>query len=240
MIAELQAELARRSDPDRRAWWENYVKGAAFRGVPMGEIRAAVRDWLAAAPHLRAAEKKRLALDLIREPLSEDKLAGILVLSEHVLDDLGPDDLPAFRDLLADGHLPDWGSCDWFCVKVLGRMLLGSADAERIADEIVAWTSSDELWLRRAGLVAFVNLAPRGDAALPGLTGRILAGAERNSRDQRRFAQTSVGWVLRELSKAEPGAVRAFLDEHGARLSSEARRAVGAKLAQERSSAQRN
>jgi 3-methyladenine DNA glycosylase AlkD len=225
LIADLQAELASRGDPKRREWWENYVKGAAFRGVTMGEIRTAVRDWLAAAPGLTTSETKRLALDLIREPLSEDKLAGILVLSEHVLDDLGPADLPAFRALLADGHLGDWGSCDWFCVKVLGRMLNHSPEAERLADEIVDWTKSDDLWLRRAGLVAFVNLAPKGDAALPGLTKRVLEGAERNAQDSRRFVQTSVGWTLRELSKAEPDAVRRFLEQHGDRLSAEIGRA---------------
>ena len=229
-IAQLQTELARRADPAKQEWWENYVKGAPFRGVPMPEVRAAVRDWLAAEPGLSVAEKKRLALDLIRERLSEDKNAGILILSEHVLADLGPADLKTFRRLFEEGHLADWSSCDWFCVKVLGRMLRTSPDADRLADELIGWTASDELWLRRAGLVAFVDLAPKGDAALPGLTERVLTGAERNSRDERRFAQTSVGWVLRELSKAEPEAVRRFVDEHGERLSAEARRAATAKL----------
>ncbi|MDQ3934668.1 MAG: DNA alkylation repair protein [Actinomycetota bacterium] len=227
MIAELQAELERRADPDRKAWWEGYVKGSAFRGVPMGEIRAVVRAWMDG----RSPEEARAAaFDLMREPLSDDKLAGILILSEHLLGGLGPADLPAFRELLADEHLGGWNNCDWFCVKVLGRMLARSPERERIADELTGWTRSDDLWVRRAGLVAFVNLAPRGDEALPGLTGRVLTGAERNAADPRRFAQTSVGWTLRELSKAEPEAVARFLEEHGERLSAEARRAAGAKL----------
>jgi 3-methyladenine DNA glycosylase AlkD len=115
-------------------------------------------------------------------------------------------------------------------VKVLARMLERADDAQQLADQVIEWTASDELWVRRAGLVAFVNLAPRGDAGLEGLTRRLLVGARRNAGDPRRFAQTSVGWVLRELSKSEPGAVRAFLADFGDSLSAEARRAASARL----------
>ena len=109
-------------------------------------------------------------------------------------------------------------------------MLERSADRERIADHVIEWTRCDELWVRRAGLVAFVNLAPRGDAALPRLTERVIAGAERNATDRRRFVQTSVGWVLRELSASAPEAVRRFLSERGDELSAEARRTASKKL----------
>ena len=230
MIDELQAELERRADPAKKAWWESYVKGAAFRGTPIAEIRSAVAAWLATRPELSTTQLKQLACELIRQPLAEDKLAGVLVLSEHLLGELGTDDLPAFRTLLAEGHLGDWNSCDWFCVKVLGRMLERSCERARIADQLIEWTCSDELWVRRAGMVAFVKLAPKGDAALPGLTERVLTGAKRNAADRRRFAQTSVGWVLRELSTSEPGAVRRFLAERGEQLSAEARRAASSKL----------
>ncbi len=96
------------------------------------------------------------------------------------------------RGLLADGHLADRNSCDWFCVKVIGRMLKHREDPQRLADELITWTTSDDLWVKRAGLVAFVNLAPAGDAAFDGLTRRLLEGARRID-DERRFSQTSVG-----------------------------------------------
>ena len=150
VIEELQAELERRASPDKKAWWQNYVKGASFRGTPMREIRAAVALWLHAHPEFSAEETRCLALELMREPLSEDKLAGILILAEHLVDELGLEDLPTFRALLSDGHLGDWNSCDWFCVKVLGRMLARAPDADRIADELIGWTDSGDLWVRRA------------------------------------------------------------------------------------------
>ena len=230
MIAELQHALQERADPDKKRWWENYVKGAPFRGTPMAEIRSVVGGFVDAHPELGEGELTTLACELIAQPLSEDKLAGILLLSEHLIGGLTLDDLPMLRGLLASGHLGDWSSCDWFCVKVLGRMLTRAEDPQPLADELIAWTASDDLWVRRAGLVAFVNLAPKGDAALDGLTRRLIEGARRNVADERRFAQTSVGWVLRELSKSAPDAVRAFVAEHGDRMSPEARRAASARL----------
>lgn len=230
MIAEVQHALQQRADPDKKDWWENYVKGAAFRGTPMGEIRKIVAGFVKAHPDLHEAQLKVIACELVAQPMSEDKLAGVLLFSEHLISHLGPDDLPMLRGLLADGHLADWNSCDWFCVKVLGRMLDHGEDPQRLADELIAWTTSDDLWVKRAGLVAFVNLAPRGDAALEGLTRRLLEGARRNVDDARRFSQTSVGWVLRELSKSQPDQVRTFVNDHGDRMSAEARRAASARL----------
>jgi len=83
-------------------------------------------------------ELKKLNSDIEtkRLSLSEDKLAGILILAEHLLVEVGVEDLPAFRALLSDRHLGDWSSCDWFCVKVLGPMLVRSPERERIAERL--------------------------------------------------------------------------------------------------------
>jgi 3-methyladenine DNA glycosylase AlkD len=230
VLTQVQHALQQRADPDKKAWWENYVKGAAFRGTPMAEIRAVVDEFVRDHPDLTESELKAFAQELITQPMSEDKLAGVLLFSEHLMDHLGLADMPMLRRLLEDGHLADWGSCDWFCVKVLGRMLEHASDPRQLADQLIAWTTSDELWVRRAGLVAFVNLAPHGDARLAGLTARVIEGAQHNVADPRRFVQTSVGWVLRELSKSQPDEVRAFVAAHGDRMSSEARRAASARL----------
>ena len=83
MIAELQEELERRADPAKKTWWENYVKGGAFRGTPMGEIRKAVDAFVSEHPELTEGELKALACELIAQALAEDKLAVVLLFSEH-------------------------------------------------------------------------------------------------------------------------------------------------------------
>ncbi|MDP9400476.1 MAG: DNA alkylation repair protein [Actinomycetota bacterium] len=139
--------------------------------------------FVATHPELAEAELKALACELITQPLSKDKLAGVLLLSEHLVD------RPAWMTCPCCAacwpHLGDWNVCDWFCVKVLARMLERSDDPQRLAGELIAWTASEDLWVRLAGLVAFVELAPRGDAAMEGLTRRLIEGAGRNVADRR-------------------------------------------------------
>ena len=49
-------------------------------------------------------------------------------------------------------------------------------------------------------------------------------------RDRERFSQTSVGWVLRELSHADPEAVKSFVGNYGEPMTTEARRMALAKI----------
>jgi 3-methyladenine DNA glycosylase AlkD len=46
--------------------------------------------------------------------------------------------------------------------------------------------------------------------------------------DEREYVQKAVGWVLREMGRAHPEEIRAFIDKHGAAMSPAAlRRAKG-------------
>ena len=84
-------------------------------------IRATLRDWWReeALDDLAVSERKRLALKLLAESYSEDKLAGVLLLGEHLLPEVNADDLPSFAAAFRSGHISDWNVCDWFSVKVL-------------------------------------------------------------------------------------------------------------------------
>ena len=54
--------------------------------------------------------------------------------------------------------------------------------------------------------------------------------ARNNVRSPERFMQTSVGWLVRELGRADQDAALAFLAEHRALLSREAARYIVEKL----------
>jgi len=218
MIGTLQARLAARAQPATKAWWERYLKRViCFRGVPMAGIRAEVDAWV---PDDGRVE---LALELLRQPLAEDKLAGILVLAEHVVPSGSPPGavlLPPLGELFEVGHVADWNTCDWLCVKVLHGLLV--REGQDLAEEVAAWRTARTLWQRRAAGVALVKLAPAGDANWAGFVDLALGICSMNAQDPARFAQTSVGWLLRELSRAAPERVATFVGEHS--LSAEARR----------------
>ncbi|MBI1749367.1 MAG: DNA alkylation repair protein [Acidobacteria bacterium] len=216
-----------------KAWWEGYLKGAAkFRGVPMGVIRECLHTWwrTGGIGSLPVARQKAIVLALIRERYTEDKLAGILAFAEILLPHLGIGDLPAMSALYELGHIADWNVCDWFSVKVLGRMVEQTVNRKDMARSIAVWRDAPGLWQRRAACVAFVNLAKRGDKVLPGLSALVLRTCSVNVRSKERFLQTGVGWVLRELSLAERDAVVAFARTHAPQMSRECMRYVTEKM----------
>jgi 3-methyladenine DNA glycosylase AlkD len=225
--------LAASADEDTRRRWDRYLKGAVpFRGVPMAKTRRIVHEvWNATgADRLAPDVQVDVALAQFAQPYCEDKLAGVLVLSERLLGHLRVEHLPALARPFELGHIDDWNTCDWYCVKVLGRFVETGADARRRAEAVGEWRHAHALWQRRAAAVSFVSLAPRGNAFFAGFTDLLLAVCERNVQDPARFSQTSVGWLLRELSKAEAARVEGFVEAHRSQMSREAVKAATARL----------
>jgi hypothetical protein len=100
----LASSLEPASDPAVRDHWDAYLRGAArFRGVPMAGIRRAVRATLRQGlAELDHAAKLSVALDWLAQPWSEDKLAGVLLIAEHLA--------PALDDADVGGRCV---SCRW-------------------------------------------------------------------------------------------------------------------------------
>ena len=232
-IRRLQATLDSRATEKSRIFWTRYLKGnATFRGVPMGALREVIHAWWhdEGLDDLATASRIRAALRLFEEEPTEDKLASVLVLSEILLPHLSKKDLPAFARLFARSHISNWHICDWFCVKVLGRMVECAEAPCDLAEAISAWRTSRPLWQRRATCVAFVNHAKYGDKRIPGLSRIIFRNAAALVCDQERFAHTGVGWVLRELSLAQRAAVITFAEENARQLSREGMRYITEKM----------
>jgi 3-methyladenine DNA glycosylase AlkD len=210
-----------------REWWTRYLRGtASFRGVKMGDVRKAVHAWFEEeqlGEYLTVGQQKDLALMLLEEGYTEDKLAGALFLQEILLPVGALDwrsDLPRFARLFDQGYIRDWSICDWFCVKVLGPLVeqQGASCARAISE----WREADSVWQRRASVVAFANLASKGDQYFPGFTEMVLDNCSYILGSQERFAQTGVGWVLRELSRSDQGRVVGFVEANLDRFSREA------------------
>ena len=233
-IADLQARLDARAEKPRREWWERYLKGVIpFRGVDMSGIRAAVREWFDDNDLVKLPRDERinLAWELLRRKLAEDKLAGILLMQEILLparDIDWPTDLAAIVSLFDEGHIADWSTCDWLCVRVLGP--LADQQGEQCAREIASWSTTANLWRRRAAGVAFVNIARRDPEPFPGFRHMLLNVCNDTVRSTERFAQTGTGWVLREISKVEPDVVVDFVEAHVNVMSREGVRYATAKL----------
>ena len=232
VVTDLDAGLGELVDEKAKEWWQRYLKGeASCRGVKMADTRRVVnRLWSAHDLDARPIEDVlALCHACFERADTEDKLAGILLLAEHALHDLRIDHVPALSRPLVEGHIADWNTCDWYCVKVLGPMVEVAGDPRGVATAISSWRTGSTLWQRRAAAVSFVNLAPRGDAVFAGFTDLLISVCEANVADPTRWSQTSVGWLLRELSGAAPDRVRDFVAAHP-EMSPESSKAATARL----------
>lgn len=243
ITADLLKRLHERATVATQQWWTNYLKGnASFIGVPMAGVRSSVNQVLdeyglrsRAGPKLPAQEALALALSWMQLADTEPKLAGMLLLAEHTQKfDLADGD--ALLEPLSQGLLTDWNTCDWYAIRVLHRYVTVDDRAnESRSQQLRSWVMSasgqrpDAMWLRRAATVAFVKTAPRGEENFTGYTDVVLAQAAANLCSQNRFAHTGPGWLLRELSRAEPEQVRGFVAANPS-LSAEAKRMAMAHL----------
>jgi 3-methyladenine DNA glycosylase AlkD len=227
LIERLQLRLKAHATDETREWWTKYLRGtASFRGVKMGNIRTAVHAWFEEeqlGEYLSVGQQKDLSLLLLEENYSEDKLAGVLFLQEILLPAGALEwrsELPRFARLFDEGYIRDWSICDWFCVKVLGPLV--EQQGEPCARAVSKWRGTQSVWQRRASVVAFANLASKGDQNFSGFTEMVLDNCSHLLGSQERFAQTGVGWVLRELSRADQDRVIGFVEANLDRFSREA------------------
>ena len=172
----------------------------------MASIRRVVHHWWTERGFDTADTDEQLdrALSLLAGSFAEDKIAGILVIAERLLDEVTLEHVDRLAEPYELGLLPDWATCDWFAFKVLVPFV---GRVEGADDAIAAWVVPEhDLWYRRGGAVALIGVATeRVDL--------VRQVAEVNAADPARFSQTSVGWLLREMRKQGGGDdVDAILD----------------------------
>jgi 3-methyladenine DNA glycosylase AlkD len=134
---------------------------------------------------------------------------------------LGEKDL----ELLGRG-ISSWGDVDTFAC-----YLAGPAWCQyQVPDELIhRWARSEDRWWRRAALVCTValNNKARGGS---GDTARTLEVCRILVSDRDDMVVKAMSWSLRELSRRDPQAVRAFLEEYKNVLAPRVLREVRAKL----------
>ncbi|NNE68974.1 MAG: hypothetical protein HKN29_01280 [Rhodothermales bacterium] len=230
LVSDLQRRLDAKAQPAKRRWWEQYLKGeAAFRGVPMDDVRKAVDSWVRDYGLLAHQDQilLRLLARMVEQPMTEDKLAAALLLEEHLVP---ADRIPFSKALAAAGgyfeeaHLADWNVVDWFCVKALWALV--ERDGEACARQILSWSSEANLWRARASVVTFANASARGRGLFDQFPEALVTACGDLIIRRERFAKTGVGWVLRGLRESEPALVDGFVETHAEHFSLEALKSV--------------
>ncbi len=171
----------------------------AARGRACGDADAlsrAVLDLWQSATH---REQRYAALDLLRLPTHRKLVAWPL--------------LPAVETMLRTG--PWWDFNDEISGQVL-PLLLQRHPAE-MKPRLRQWARGDDLWFRRAAMLAQRALKKDFDAVL--LYDCILPSLGDLRFEREFFIKKGMGWALRERSYAAPDEVQAFCTEYAAQLS---------------------
>jgi 3-methyladenine DNA glycosylase AlkD len=224
-IETLQQQLSAASDPQIKQWSESYMKHSLpFRGLKQPMVKSIVLAWVKTTnfSDQSLAEQLDIAFALIKEPWSEDKLAGILLIQEVLIKNNLIDwaaDLPKFATLFDDGHIAGWSTCDSFCIRVLNPLVKKHGKSCALA--VMAWCDAQNLWRKRAAVVSFVNIAKKGEQNFADFSTNLLATCKTVVQSPERFAQTGTGWALRELAVADQQAVINFIYTHSTKFSSE-------------------
>ncbi|MGJ8545029.1 MAG: DNA alkylation repair protein [Sulfitobacter sp.] len=111
---------------------------------------------------------------------------------------------------------------DQVCMAGMKRL---TADPTRL-DEVESWTTSEDLWTRRAALVITQPWTKQNNPKPDELATRerILGWIASYAPDHQRLLQNAIATWLCDLSKHDAPRVRAFLEEHGETLKPYARR----------------
>ncbi len=211
LISDLQNRLDEVADEHTKTWFENYVKHTiSYRGVKTPEVTRVVAAWRQshALQQLPNEAGLDLAAALIRQDHAEDKFAGIVYIQKNLLKRIEANLLlETAESLFSFGAFVDWSTTDWFCVRVLGPAI--AHHGEPAATRIAGWCRQADIWNRRAAIVPFRSVV-RDQRFLHLIESTIAALV----KEQERFIQTGVGWVISDLSKVNPRIAEALIERH--------------------------
>ena len=195
--------------PGRAPAERRYLKSRLQHlGVPMAPLRATTRDVLRDHPDLDAGARSRLVVLLWEREIHELRRVAVLLLEDA--DDLDADALDLVEDLVRDART--WALVDPLAINVAGRIALHD---DRVWQRTDVWAVDDDLWVRRAALLAHIP-ALRLDHAL---FGQVTDHADALLDDREFFIRKAIGWVLREVARREPAIVTAWLEPRASRAS---------------------
>lgn len=107
-------------------------------------------------------------------------------------------------------YVNSWDSCDDFCSRALGVVV---ATFPRTVSKVMKWSSSSNLWLRRASAVVLIYSLRRGKYFK-----EAWMVASRLLTDKEDMVQKGYGWMLKVASQSHQKEVVAFVQKHKSKM----------------------
>jgi 3-methyladenine DNA glycosylase AlkD len=207
--ADIERRLRTLGDSERAEGQRRYLKSdLEHLGLTVWQLRREVRAFLDEHRLLSHDELVALVEALWSRPVFDRRMgAAMLLESRHDL--LAPRDLALLERLVRESRT--WALVDVFAEDVVGQLMVRHPAAQA---ELDRWVSDDDLWVRRAALLALLKPLKQGAAF-----GRFARYADAMLDEKEFFIRKAIGWVLRETGKQRPQEVFDWLASRTERVS---------------------
>ena len=218
MIDTALAQLHAAANPEYAVYAAAYHKTARpYLGIKVPVVEAMADGWRA---ECSLDERLTLAAALWDTNIHEARVAAAKLLTQARIK---PDDGAAWA--LIQSWVPQfdaWAIADHACKAAEKRITANPARIEAVE----GWTTSENIWTRRAALVATLPFTKQNFPKPVELDvrDRVLGWAATYADDRDWFIQKAIAWWLRDLSKHDPARTADFLETHGTRLKTFARK----------------
>jgi 3-methyladenine DNA glycosylase AlkD len=218
MISVALSQLEALADAAKAAEAAAYHKvERRYLGIKVPQIEELTDAWRA---ECSVEDRVQLASDLWETNIHDARVAAAKLLTQARIK---PDDTAAW-DLICSWVLQfdAWSIADHVCIAAQKRIV---ADPSRI-ETVEGWTESENMWTRRAALVATLPFTKQNfpKAFELDIRDRVLGWAALYCDDKDWFIQKAVAWWLRDLSKHDTMRVESFLAMNGDRMKTFARK----------------
>ena len=201
-------QLQTHADPERAFKMQAYMKTQqAFFGVPAPLRKQLFKQAISEFP-VRDAKQYRDAIKALWQGSHREMQYQALEVAEHGKHFRTSEHMPLYEILLDTAE--NWDTVDWIAISLAGLLIKSQPE---LRSWLIKWREADNLWLRRAALIAHLKHKQHTDINLLSETTLMLAP------EREFFIRKAIGWVLREYSKTNPNWVRAFVQAHRAELS---------------------
>ncbi|AWB91631.1 DNA alkylation repair protein [Aeromicrobium chenweiae] len=209
LVDSIRSALRAEADPERAPQMQAYMKSETpFLGVPLPTVRKVATAAAREHPPRTLAELVHVVEELWDHAEFREERYAAAALLRRPMTDGALELVPLYIHLATTGA---W----WDHVDDLARHLAALHDAhpQETAALVRAWSTGDDMWLRRLAIISQLGRRERADHDL------LAAVIEPNLDDTEFFIRKAIGWALRDHARVDPHWVRTFVASHADRMS---------------------
>lgn len=206
LIQNITTELKAHVDPIYREGSQRFFKQLETQnrfpfGVRLPIVRKIGNTYYKELKDLSKKEIFTLAKQLLKKKEEEYSTIAFAWIFKRK-HEFKPSDFSFFKKIV-ENHVTNWARCDDFCTHALGSLLMMYPE---LVPKIKKWTTSKNLWMRRAAAVSFIYPARKNM-----YINDIFEIASILLQDTEDMVQKGYGWMLKDASLTVPTKVYKFV-----------------------------